>query len=517
MISSCSSPSGTKPSESIKFTTSRSAPSTNARSLPTCAMPNSARCHMSWLSDSAIETLNLLRTRALIARSTCRLPLSECFSGRNRVSRMTPMTMMIRPFPQRAGPRARSGPRSRSLGLKLLFDGGLTAHGLGLGRGELAQNRFHLESFDDVVGFHVVEIFERDTPFVALRDFAHVVLEALEGGELAFPYRAAVADQPRARAAHNLAVDDHASRDGGAGHAENLADFGAAERFFAVGRREQTFHRLAHIVDRFVDDGVEANLDALFLREVRGLRFGTDVEADDDGFGSRRERNVGLRNRARRAVDYFELYFVGGKPRERVGERLVRALHVALENDFEFLDLARRQTLAQIFERDAAGLGEFAFALLGAAILGDLARLRFLDHRSEHSAGLGNAGETENLDRSGRTCLGKTLAEMILHRAHAAVRNAADERIALMQRAFLDEHGGDRAAAAVKLRLDDRATRGTSRIGLQLHHVGLQQDHLEQLVDSLTGAGRDRHDDGVTAVVFGHQANLGQALLDVVD
>ena len=32
-----------------------------------------------------------------------------------------------------------------------------------------------------------------------------------------------------------------------------------------------------------------------------------------------------------------------------------------------------------------------------------------------------------------------------------------------------------------------------------------------------TGAGRDRHDDGVAAVVFGHQADLGQALLDVVD
>src|SRR5208283_401440 len=231
---------------------------------------------------------------------------------------MTPTTMMIRPLFQRAALRARTDQRLRSLRLKLLFDGRLTAHGLGLGRGELAQNRFHLESFDDVVGFNVVEIFERDTAFVALRDFARIVLEALERGELAFPYRAAVADQPRASTANNLAIDDHASGDGGAGHAENLADFGAAERFFAVGRREQAFHRLVHIVDRFVDDGVEANLDAFFFREAGSLRFGADIKADDDGFGSRRERNVGLRNRARRAVDYLELDFFGGKPRERV-------------------------------------------------------------------------------------------------------------------------------------------------------------------------------------------------------
>ena len=86
-----------------------------------------------------------------------------------------------------------------------------------------------------------------------------------------------------------------------------------------------------------------------------------------------------------------------------------------------------------------------------------------------------------------------------------------------MQRAFLDQHGGDRAASAIELRFDDRAARGPRRIGLQLHHVGLQQDHLEQLVDSGTGAGRDRHGYDVAAVVFRHQADLRQPLLDVVE
>ena len=162
-------------------------------------------------------------------------------------------------------------------------------------------------------------------------------------------------------------------------------------------------------------------------------------------------------------------------------------------------------------------LVQFAFALLGAAILGDLARLRFLDHPGEHGARLGNGREAENFHRRRRARFGEPLAEMILHRAHASVRSSADESVALMQRAFLDQHGGDRAAPAVELRLDNRAARGPRRIRLQLHHVGLQQDHLEQLVDSLAGARRDRHRDRVAAVVFGHQPDLRQALLDVVE
>src|SRR6266481_9018745 len=334
-----------------------------------------------------------------------------------------------------------NGPLRRPSGLELFFDRGRTAHTRSVRRGELAQNRFHLEGFDNVVRFHVVEILERDTAFVALRDFARVVLEALQGRELAFPYRAPVADQARAGAADDLAVHDHASRDSRAGDVENLADFGAAERLLAVSRCEQPFHRLAHVVDRFVDDGVEANLDAFFLGEVRGLRFGTDVEADYDGFGSRRERHVGFGDRSGRAVNHLKLDLVGREPRERVGERFDRALHVALQDDFEFLDLAGGEPRAQIFERDAAGLGEFAFALLPTPILGDLAGLGFLGDGGEHGAGFRHGRKSEDFDRSGGAGLGEALAEMILHRADASVRSSTDERVALAERAFLDEHG----------------------------------------------------------------------------
>src|SRR5258708_36363116 len=102
-------------------------------------------------------------------------------------------------------------------------------------------------------------------------------------------------------------------------------------------------------------------------------------------------------------------------------------------------------------------------------------------------------------------------------RADTSVRSSTDERVALAEGAFLDEQGCARAASAIELRLYNRASRGAIRIRLHLHHVGLEQDHLEQRVDSGAGAGRDRHGDSVAAVVFGHEANLGQTLLDVVE
>ena len=207
--------------------------------------------------------------------------------------------------------------------------------------------------------------------------------------------------------------------------------------------------------------------------------------------GGRSERHVGLRNRADRAVHDFELDLGGRKARERVGQRLDRALDVALDDDLQFLDLAGLHPLAQILERDAAGLLQLALALLGPAEFGDLARLGFLGHDHERSAGLGHAGESEDFHRRRRRRLGHALAEMIVHRAHAAIGDAANERIALTQRAFLDQHGRDRTAAAIEFRFDHRAARRAIRIGLELHHVGLQQHHLEQLVDTLARARRD--------------------------
>ena len=63
----------------------------------------------------------------------------------------------------------------------------------------------------------------------------------------------------------------------------------------------------------------------------------------------------------------------------------------------------------------------------------------------------------------------------------------ATTRSPTLQRAVLDEDGGDRAAGAVELGLDHVPLAGLVRVGLELEHLGLQRQHLEQLVDALLG------------------------------
>ncbi len=55
------------------------------------------------------------------------------------------------------------------------------------------------------------------------------------------------------------------------------------------------------------------------------------------------------------------------------------------------------------------------------------------------------------------------LAAIVEERAHAAPLAAGDEDVADLERAALDQHGGDRAAAALELRLDHHAVGGPVR------------------------------------------------------
>ena len=102
-------------------------------------------------------------------------------------------------------------------------------------------------------------------------------------------------------------------------------------------------------------------------------------------------------------------------------------------------------------------------ALLADAIIGDFARARFgLDHR-EPVAGFGRAVEAQHLDRHRRAGLVDGLALVVDEGANAAPFGAGDDDVADPQRAALDQHGRDRAAAAVELGFDHGAFGRTRR------------------------------------------------------
>src|ERR1700721_2083925 len=69
-------------------------------------------------------------------------------------------------------------------------------------------------------------------------------------------------------------------------------------RTLAPRRRQQTGHRLLHVIHQIVDDVVVADFDAVALGGGRGLLVGADVEADDGGVEAFRQRDVGFADAA---------------------------------------------------------------------------------------------------------------------------------------------------------------------------------------------------------------------------
>ena len=80
-----------------------------------------------------------------------------------------------------------------------------------------------------------------------------------------------------------------------------------------------------------------------FSASAAALGSGRTLKPIMTALGGRRQRDVGLRDRAGRAVNHFD-FDLGGRQAgaERIGQRFDRALHVALDDHLEFLDLAGR-------------------------------------------------------------------------------------------------------------------------------------------------------------------------------
>ena len=165
-------------------------------------------------------------------------------------------------------------------------------------------------------------------------------------------------------------------------------------------------------------------------------------------------------------------------------------MDVGLDHHRQLFGLAAGELAEHLLDRAARRGGAALLAPLALAVLGDLARAALaLDH-DQGIAGIGHAVEPERLDRHRRAGALDVLAAVVDQRPHAAPLAAADDDVADLERAALDQHGRDHAAAAVELGLDHRALRRAVGVGAQLEDLGLQLDHLDQLVE--VGPGRSR-------------------------
>ncbi len=112
---------------------------------------------------------------------------------------------------------------------------------------------------------------------------------------------------------------------------------------------------------------------------------------------------------------------------------------------------------------------------------------------------------------------GDGLAAEVVHGAYATARLAGHDGVADADGAALDQHGDDHAATDVDLGFDDGAAGRRVGVGLEVGDVGDELQHVEEVVepDVLLGAGFDEH--RVAAPLLGHDAELGELLLDLVD
>ena len=170
-------------------------------------------------------------------------------------------------------------------------------------------------------------------------------------------------------------------------------------------------------------------------------------------------------------------------------ERLQRAGHVRLEHEVELLDLARRACWSKIVSsetlrppRRACCSSLRRVRALAGERAGACGRSR---RRARYSPASGTESKPSTSTGSDGPASLTRLPRVVVHRAHAAPVGAGDERVADLQRAALDEHGHDGAAARVELGLDDHAGRLGVRVGLELLDLGEQQDRLEQVVEVL--------------------------------
>ena len=103
------------------------------------------------------------------------------------------------------------------------------------------------------------------------------------------------------------------------------------DRFAEFGV-EQSGHRVFDLVEQFINDAVELDLNAFAFRSGDRHVLHLCVEADDDGVRCACEQNVRFRDRADSCVNNVELDLLALDLLERGANRFDRSLGVAFQN-----------------------------------------------------------------------------------------------------------------------------------------------------------------------------------------
>ncbi len=258
---------------------------------------------------------------------------------------------------------------------------------------------------------------------------------------------------------------------------------------------------------------MQADVNLFLLRQFLRLALRPHIEADDDGVRRRGQQHVGFGNSAHAAEQDLDLHPVVRQLGQQVAQDLHRALHIALQNDVQFLLAGELQLFRQAFERHARALGQLRFARLLLAVFRNAARLLAIGDGDKLIAGLRQSFETQNFHRGCRSRGVERNAAIVEHRAYLAKDVAHHEVVAGVQRSVLHQHRRHRTASAVELGFEHRSSRQTIGHSLQVLQISNQADHFHQQIEIGLLLGGNLHEHGAAAPVFRHQSAIGELLL----
>ena len=315
----------------------------------------------------------------------------------------------------------------------------------------------------------------------------------------------------------DLAVLDHTAGNGAdgadlVGHAHlRVAD----DNFLELGR-EHTLHGGLDLVDGVVDHAVEPHIHIGAVGAGSSGGVGTDIEAHHNGACGGGKQNVAFVDGADARVDDTDADFLVGDLLQRGFQRFGGALHVGLDDQRQLLHFALLHLGEQIVQGDLlVHLGQGVLLRL-TALLHQLTGHTLVGDGVELVARRGHVGKAGDLHRHGGAGGLDGASFVVGHNTDTADGGTGDDDIALLQRAVLHQQRRHGTPGLIQPRFDHHALGAAVGVGLQLQHLGGEDDHFQQIVQTLTGLGGDGADDGLAAPLLGDQVVLGQLLLDLV-
>ena len=281
-------------------------------------------------------------------------------------------------------------------------------------------------------------------------------------------------------------------------------------------RRQHTAHCRFHFVDQVIDDGVVTQIQAFRFNYFTCRGISTYVEANQDGVGRRSQGSVGFGDTTYARTDDLHFNFVSRQFQQGVGDSFHRTLYVCLQDDIHFVNFAFGHVGEHVLEFRFLLTRQFNFAEFTLTIECNFTRFLLVTYNGNFITRSRNAGQAEDFHRNGRTRFQHFLTQFVAHRTNTTVFEATQNDIALVQSTFTYQNGSNRTTTFIEEGFDNRTARHTFTYRFQFQNFRLQQDSVQQFIDTSTRFRRHMYELAFTAPLFRQDAVLGEFVLNAI-